>query len=150
MGKRKKNKAKTPRHRRQNCHGRLQAAPHWIPTFNGKNLVKGYSAHFGVDKMCAVNELEILGYSFNDEYKRKLKDALIQKQKQTKKQKAAEMRKNNEFVDEESNETFAFIAGYTSGGAHFGLTWEEWEQDEGNSNSKKDAVSNIDDENLPF
>jgi hypothetical protein len=26
------------------------------------------------------------------------------------------------------NETFAFIAGYTSGGAPYGITWEEWEQ----------------------
>lgn len=27
----------------------------------------------------------------------------------------------------ESDETFAFIAGYTSGGAPYGITWEEME-----------------------
>ena len=28
----------------------------------------------------------------------------------------------------ESDETFAFIAGYTSGGAPYGVTWEEMEE----------------------
>ncbi len=28
----------------------------------------------------------------------------------------------------ESDETFAFIAGYTPGGAPYGVTWEEWER----------------------
>jgi len=29
---------------------------------------------------------------------------------------------------EDSDEQFAYIAGYTPGGAPFGVTWEEWEE----------------------
>lgn len=35
--------------------------------------------------------------------------------------------RNADFAD--SDETFAFIAGYTEGGAAFGITWEEMEMD---------------------
>lgn len=38
------------------------------------------------------------------------------------------------FLWEESDETFAYIAGYTSGGAPYGVTWEEWDDlDDGGS-----------------
>lgn len=33
--------------------------------------------------------------------------------------------KNNYFAEEESNCKFHYIAGYTSNGAAFGITWEE-------------------------
>jgi hypothetical protein len=29
--------------------------------------------------------------------------------------------------DEDTNENFAFIAGYTAGGYPYGVPWEEWE-----------------------
>ncbi|WP_404454446.1 hypothetical protein LG329_05645 [Virgibacillus necropolis] len=146
MGKSKKNNAMPPRHKRLNRKERLQAAPHWIE----KNLVHSYSNHFGVDKLCAVNELEILGYSNSEEYSLKLQNALIQKQKQNEKRKAAKRQNNIEFLEDESDETYAFIAGYTSGGAPFGIKWEEWEQDEDNPNSKKGNVPTIDEDDLPF
>lgn len=34
----------------------------------------------------------------------------------------------NQVPDVESNEIFAFIAGYTSGGFPYGITWEEMER----------------------
>ena len=37
----------------------------------------------------------------------------------------------------EQNEYFAFIAGYTSGGVPYGITWEEWEQMEKNDEVKE-------------
>jgi hypothetical protein len=33
----------------------------------------------------------------------------------------------------ESDETFAYIAGYTSGGAPYGVTWDELKKDESRS-----------------
>ncbi len=55
------------------------------------------------------------------------------------------------------NETFAFIAGYTAGGAPFGITWEEYEKMEGENKQRttdKDErfpkVSEIEDCDLPF
>ena len=105
---------------------RLQAAKHWIPKYNGKNLVKGYSNYFAVDKLCAVKELEMLGHTFSDKYKQKLKDDVIRKQKETERRKEDRKRELEMDLCEENDETFAFIAGYTSGGAPYGITWEEW------------------------
>ena len=46
------------------------------------------------------------------------------------KNKAKRKKKQEDFEDRlfESDETFAFIAGYTSGGAPYGVTWEEMEE----------------------
>lgn len=55
---------------------RLQAARCWIPKYDGSNLVKGYSKHFGVDKLCAVNELTLLGYKIDEGYVKQLKQSL--------------------------------------------------------------------------
>ena len=52
---------------------RLQAAKRWIHKYNGKNIVKGYSKHFAVDKICAAKELKILGQSILEEYIDQLK-----------------------------------------------------------------------------
>lgn len=46
------------------------------------------------------------------------------------KDKTKRKRRQDDFEDKlfESDETFAFIAGYTSGGAPYGITWEEMEE----------------------
>ena len=44
--------------------------------------------------------------------------------------KSRRKKKQEELEDRlfESDDTFAFIAGYTSGGASYGVTWEEMEE----------------------
>jgi len=69
----KKKNSSLPRHKRLKKESRLQAAICWIPKYDGKNLGKGYSKHFAVDKLCAVKELTLLGYKINDEYVEQLK-----------------------------------------------------------------------------
>jgi len=102
---------------------RLQAAKHWISKYEGKNLVKGYSKHFGVNHLCAVRELEMLGYTFGEQYKQQLKYNELQKQREAEKRKEQRKReKTAEEWDDFSDGTFAFIAGYTSGGTPFGVT----------------------------
>jgi hypothetical protein len=119
----------TPRHKRLSRKGRLQAAKHWIPQYNGKNLIKGYKNHFGINYLCAVKELEMLGYEIDPEYKKKLK------QSEEAKRKAAERRKMQTEEEEFkrkypfSDETFYFIAGYTSEGVPYGITWDEYERE---------------------
>ncbi len=76
-----KKRSNTPRHKRLNRVSRLQAAKHWMPKYEGKNIVKGYSTHFGVDKLCAVKELEVLGYKIDTQYINRLKVSLIERQK---------------------------------------------------------------------
>lgn len=75
MTAKKKNKH-IPRHKRLNKKGRLQAAKFWMSAYNGSNLVSGYSKHFGVDKLCAVSELRLLGVEINDQYVKQLCVAL--------------------------------------------------------------------------
>jgi len=74
--KKRKNKSNVPRHKRLKRSSRLQAAKCWIPKYNGKSLVHGYSNHFAVDKLCAVKELTLLGYKIDDEYVEQLKQSL--------------------------------------------------------------------------
>ena len=128
MGKKKKNSS-IPRHKRMKRPARLQVAKHWIPTYSGKNIVRGYARHFGVDLLCAVIELELLGYKFTLEYKEKLKRNKedITKQKQARKR-AKQEKERTMHLDQ--NENFYYIVGYTSGGAPYGVTWEEIEHDE--------------------
>ena len=57
----RKHKPLPPRRKRMRRAGRLQAARHWLPTFKGKNVVRGYRRWFGVDIKCALIELQMLG-----------------------------------------------------------------------------------------
>lgn len=51
----------------------------------------------------------------------------------------------------ESDDTFAFIAGYTSGGAPYGITWEEMEEIERKENKEMEkTIQYVDDIDLPF
>ncbi|WP_138418198.1 hypothetical protein [Aquibacillus sediminis] len=93
MGKRKKRNSNTPWHKRMDRSRRLQAAPHWIPKYNGKNLVKGNSKHFAVNHLCAVYELEQFGYQISDTYKQNLKQDQLDKQRATERRKVARKQK---------------------------------------------------------
>ena len=47
--------------------------------------------------------------------------------------------------DADSEENFAYIAGYTSGGVPFGITYEKWEELE-----ESEPEIELDDKDLPF
>jgi len=55
---------------------RLQAARHWLPTYNGKNIVHGYARWFGVDLGCALKELPLLGVALDPIYVERLRTTL--------------------------------------------------------------------------
>ena len=123
---RKKNNSSGPRRKRMRMLARIQAAQQWLPTYTGKNIVRGYARHFAVDLLCSVKELEMLGHQFTPEYKEQLKKSLEGqiKQKQERKRLIEEKKKK---VDTpfESDDRFFYIAGHTSGGAPYGVTWEK-------------------------
>ncbi|WP_078811084.1 hypothetical protein [Selenihalanaerobacter shriftii] len=135
----------TPRRKRLNRKGRLQAAKKWIPTYEGKNLVRGYKKWFGVDFICAIKELEMLGHEINEKYKKQ-----ILKQEEAKRKAAKERKrsKKEELIDDPSwqNAKFYFIAGYTSNGVPYGITWEEYE--EKYSETNQDDTSDDSQDNL--
>jgi hypothetical protein len=125
VAKRKHNTNSTPRRKRYNRRDRLQNAKKWVEQYNGKHIAKGYSNWFGVDLLCAITELEILGYKFKQSYKNQVKNSLAARQKQK------EIRKREkELEDEFGEDMFYFAAGYTENGVPFGITKAEMEEDE--------------------
>jgi len=114
---------KTPKRER-----RLNSAKNWIKTYSGNNIVKGYSKKYSVDKLCAVKELRMIGVDISEEYEKQLinsMEALRQQRLSFKKKREDEL---NDLCGFDSDENFAMIIGYTSGGFPYGITHEEMEQ----------------------
>ena len=107
---------------------RLQSAKQWIPQYEGKSIVRGYAKHFGVDFLCAIAELETLGVKLDPNYVAQLKCTVENRRLEKQRRKKEKQEEQLQTIDEDSDDTFAFIAGYTSGGAPYGITWEEWEE----------------------
>ncbi len=107
---------------------RLQSAKDWVKIYSGNNIVKGYAKKYSVDKLCAVKELRWIGVEISDEYERQLRqsqESLKLQRLSFKKKRENELNACCEF---ESDENFAMIIGYTSGGYPYGVTHEEMEQ----------------------
>ena len=103
---------------------RLQRAKRWLTSYRGKNLVRGYRKRFGVSEVCAIVELRMLGVNLPDA-------RLEQAQRDEQARAAHRARRTKKHARAqgagESDDEFAFIAGYTEGGAPYGITWDEWE-----------------------
>ncbi len=132
----KKIKSNISRHKRMKREGRLKAFKYWIPKYEGENIIKGYSNDFGVNKLCAIKELEMLGYNFKLEYIMQVKESLKAHEKLKQEYKLGKKQSENVNDYIYSDETFYFIAGYTSGGAPYGVTWEEVVKDGLNKGAK--------------
>jgi len=125
-------KNKGPRHKRFTRDNRLRAAKEWVKTYQGENIIKGYRKHFGTSAVCAAVELQMLGCDISEDNIQKLKDDEY-KRYQMKQERKRENALLTEDTDAWSDENFAFIAGYTSGGCPYGVTWEEaelWDEEE--------------------
>ena len=150
--KKKKKKSNIPRHKRMKKPARLQAARSWIPKYEGKNLVRGYSKHFAVDKLCAIKELQSLGIDIDPEYIKQLKETYRAQEKARKLRKQKKEQEEELMKYSDSDETFYYIAGYTSGGVPYGVTWEEmdlepFEEEDENRDSDLFRANTEEDEN---
>ncbi|WP_026567573.1 hypothetical protein [Bacillus sp. UNC41MFS5] len=150
MAKSKNKSCGPPTRNRYNRNARLQNAKKWAEQYNGKNIAKGYSKWFGVDLLCAIKELEILGYKFKQSYKEQVNQSLIERQKQNgsnKREKEMEKLYDNGFG------SFYFISDYTSNGFQDGISLAEIEgqEDQGrNLTGQGNILHFISDEDLPF
>lgn len=70
---------------------RLQIAKQWLLKYEGKYIVKGYRKHFGVDIMCAITELQMLGYEISQEYIENVKKTIEAEQIKRKENKEQQM-----------------------------------------------------------
>ena len=128
MKKKKKNHNSTPRRKRINREARLAKAFKWLNEYEGKNIIKGYAKWFGVDKLCAMKELKAIGVEFPEKKEEQIRAEIKAKEINRKKIKE---RKNDSILElTDSDDYFAYIAGYTSNGFPYGITYEEIERDE--------------------
>lgn len=125
-------KKQTPRRKSLTKQGRLDSAKDWITKYDGQNLVSGYAKWFGVDKICAINELKVFGVIIPES----LENHIIERHKRKIEQRRTAKDKIEvlDITVNDSDDNFAFIAGYTSGGFPYGLTHEELENAELDNN----------------
>ncbi|GHU88215.1 hypothetical protein FACS1894202_03940 [Clostridia bacterium] len=109
-----------------NREARLAKARQWLPTYEGGKIVRAYRKRFCVDVNSAVKDLQELGYEFKPGYV----DALLQGEARRLEQmrERKEALRDEERYNPDQNDTFFYIAGYTSGGAPYGVMWEEMAQ----------------------
>ena len=109
---------------------RLKEARDWYPEQHfaaDSHIVKAYKKRFSVDNNCAMRELVMLGV-LPPEKSKAYQGLLAAKDKRRAEKREA---KKNPIVDVSpfQDENFFFIAGYTSGGAPYGVTWEQARED---------------------
>lgn len=122
MGRKKNGTTKT-----QRKEIRLQKARQWILTYNGtpKHMAKHYRKRFHVDITTAVRDLQDIGVEFTQEYLDAVKRSEEERIRQKRLEKERKVQQEQDFLYEDSDDVYAFIAGYTGGGVPYGITWEE-------------------------
>jgi len=112
--------SQTPKRKRLIRKTRLQVAEIWIKKYNGKKIISGYSKWFGVDKICAINELRLLGIIISEDLEKQVRKSLQNKNN---------LKTKEPTINNDGDENFAFIAGYTPGGMPYGITREDIEKE---------------------
>ena len=128
--KRKKLKGKAAK-RAMSQAERLEKYRKWVEAYTGDNLLKDYRKKFATDRMQTIDDLQKLGVTVTPEQIAREKQAVqaYQQQQRRKKAKRRARRRAKQaeapLFHEDQCDTFFYIAGYTSGGAPYGVTWEE-------------------------
>lgn len=106
---------------------RLQKGKQWLTTYNGspKHMNKHYRERFHVDALTAARDLQELGVNYTQEQLDQIKRAEEQRLRLRRMEKEAKEQKRLAELYDDCDDQFAFIAGYTSGGAAYGLQWED-------------------------
>ena len=133
---------KKKRTRAQKKESRLTRAKNWLPTYEGTKIVRAYRDKFNVNTECAVRELQEIGHTFEPGYVENLlrAEAMRIEQLRKKKEEKRDAERHNDWQDDR----FFFIAGYTPGGAPYGVSWEEmglepWESIYGDEVDEQEA-----------
>lgn len=113
------------RHKQLRRSQRLGRGKNWLNNYEGEDMIEDYRKRYGVDLLCAVVELRLLGAEISEEYEYQLRQEEEYKRLSKRSKKKGKNQIEEDLLDGFSDENFAFIIGYTSGGAPFGLThWE--------------------------
>jgi hypothetical protein len=82
---------------------RLASARSWLTTFRGKNVVRGYANWFGVDLLCAVEELSLCAIAIDPIYVAQLKATFASGRRRPPKQPVAEPQSTGYGIDWDEN-----------------------------------------------
>ncbi len=107
---------------------RLATGKEWLTRYEGKHPVRGYAKRFRVDLLCAIVELRLLGVSITEEYETAVKRTISERAAHKQQKKSQGISPLRWGIDQ--NDDFAYIAGYTPGGAPFGIRWDELSEEE--------------------
>ncbi|WP_114745588.1 hypothetical protein [Falsibacillus pallidus] len=123
----------------------MEIARPWIKELDGENTVIAYSKKFGLNLKNSMKDLRSIGYKISSQEKVEVDKILDDKRqrKLSKKRKKEEQEERRLAELYDFDETFAFIAGYTEGGAPFGVTYEEMDE-------MDEEMDEIEDNDLPF
>lgn len=114
---------------------RLEKARNWLAAYDGDDVLKAYRKKFATDRLQTLQELQLLGLTFTEEQIAKEKRAVqarIQQEKAKKAKRRARrkaLKESPTLYNSDQNDRFFYIAGYTPGGAPYGVTWEEMGMD---------------------
>jgi hypothetical protein len=122
MPKKKKKKSGQPGHALKRGP-RLMKAKQWLAAYDGEEnrIVRRYRKKFMVDIPTAIRDLTELGHEFPPGYT----EAVLRGEEQRLRQKSLNKLGESDMGESYQDDRFYFIAGYTSGGAPYGVTWEQ-------------------------
>ena len=112
-------------------------------------ILQAYRKQFHVDRICAMRDLcamKVLSAEKQAAYENELNNSV---EKLAKKRERKKTKDELSGFEDWQDENFFFIAGYTSGGAPYGVTWEEMAKSEHNLSVQRD-YNDTDTEELPF
>jgi hypothetical protein len=144
MAKKKKHKNKGPRRHRMKRDARLQSARAWLLTMKAlspRQIAHAYHRWYKVDWESTITELSQMGVALDSVWVAQLRSTLACQIETRAIRRAAQISEAEEY-SEGQDENFAYIAGYTPGGAPFGVTWEEWKKIE---TQEKSSVAELED-----
>lgn len=123
------NNNNTPKKKRRKKKYRIILSKEWISNYIGESIIKDYAKWFGIDLICAINELRSNGIIISSEDENTAKQSIRENKRLRKIKKEDRIKRELEQQDEFSSDNrFAFIAGFTSGGAPFGITHEQMKE----------------------
>lgn len=131
---------------------RLQSARYWLPTYRGKDPVRGYARRYGVDRLCAALELQRIGAPVATERVEKLRAEARRRSAQPRKRRARDQTVWDEgygidWCRRSLESAVLLLAREESvtirAEGEFGLTWEEAE-------SSPPFSESTDEDDLPF
>ena len=102
---------------------RLRKARQWLTAYDGAEtkILRKYRNKFKVDIPTALRDLQEIGHEFKEGYA----EAVLRGEEHRLHQKALKKQEQDGQTVDWQDDRFYFIAGYTSGGAPYGVTWEE-------------------------